>query len=387
MSTRIPADVDTPDRVLGGLTVRQVAILAGTASLLWGLWSALQAVVAGWVFALGALPVVVVSVALALVRRDGLGLDRLAVLGMRFRLGSRRLHRDHPDAQEAEGAWQVPGWVLDHAADHHDSDEARPGRGPEVSGWDTRLPRGGRAGLLRVGAFGVHEHGWGGLRVGVVDLGSGGVAVLASCSTVNLALRHDTERAALLESFARLLASSGGGVQIVVRTQPLDLSGAIAALDEAIPTLHPPALAVAAAGHRDYLAALAATKPLTRHVLLVLREPVPKASDPRPDHDEEPDGYGRGYHDPYDDPEPGRDAALARLLGRLGEAQRCLAPAEITVRPLDAHATTAALAAAADPDRPLDDLATAPAPLGPPRATRHPNQNFGASACGMGWAA
>jgi hypothetical protein len=370
--------VDTPDRVLGGLTARQVAILAGTASLLWGLWSALQEVVAGWVFALCALPLVVVACALALVRRDGLGLDRLASLGVAFRLGSRRLHRDHPDTAAAAGVRQVPEWLLDHTVDHHDADELHPERGPGGSGWDTRLPRGGRAGLLRVGAYGVHEYGWGGLRVGVIDLGAGGVAVLASCSTVNLALRHDTERAALLESFARLLASSGGGVQVVVRTQPADLSSAIAALDEAIPTLHPPALAAAAAGHRDYLAALAATRPLTRHVLLVLRESVPGASDPRPDHDgdEGHDGYGRGYD------EPGRDAALARLLGRLGEAQRCLAPAEITVRPLDAHATTAALAAAADPDRPLDDLATAPASLGPPTATRHHTD-----VSGVGWAA
>ena len=394
MSTRIPADVDVPDRVLGPLTVRQVAILAGTAALVWGMWSALREVVAGWLFTVGAVPLVVAALALALIRRDGLGLDRLARLGVAFRLGPRRLYREDPEhaygGGRDAGAWRVPDWVHDHATDEDDDTEdgheygggygGGGSGGGAGAGWDTRL-RGGRGGRLRVGAYGVGEHGWGGLRVGVIELGAGGVAVLASCSTVNFGLRHDGEQAGLLACFARLLASTAGPLQIVVRTQPLDLSGAIAALDRAIPTLFPPALAAAAAGHRDYLADVAAAGALTRHVLLVLREPVPGATDPsarRPDRTERGHG-GAGEHG-HDRPDgtggggPARESAVARLLGRLGEAQRCLAPAEIRVRPLDAHATLAALAAAADPDRPLDLLATTEAPVGPPRTTGHPHR-------------
>jgi hypothetical protein len=64
---------------------------------------------------------------------------------------------------------------------------------------------------------------------------------------------------------------------------------------------------------------------------------------------------------------PGRQVAVTRLVGRLAEAARCLAPAEITVAPLDAATVRAVLASAADPDRPLDAL-TGTEQSGPPRA-------------------
>ena len=76
---RIPADVEMPDKILANLTVRQVAILAGT-----GLLAAWVYLIAGTrlpvpLLAAIVLPVIACGCVLALGRRDGLGLDRLAV--------------------------------------------------------------------------------------------------------------------------------------------------------------------------------------------------------------------------------------------------------------------------------------------------------------------
>jgi hypothetical protein len=353
---KIPADVDTPDKVLAGLTLRQVAVLAGTALILYGAWQALHTVVAGAVFLLGAVPVAAVGVCLALLRRDGMSLDRLARAGLAYRIRPRRLH--HPTTSPRV---MLPQWLTDHAA-------PAAGSTADAGGWDTQL-HGRRGGELTLPARGVHEHGWGGARVGVIDLGSAGVAVIAACSTVNLALRSEAEQHALMGCFARLLSSTGGPLQIVVRTQPMDLSPAVADLDAAAASFTNPALHAAAAGHRDYLAGIAATRPLVRHVLLVLREPTP--------------GRGTRSTQAPGGAEPGGPAwagAVTRLIGRLGEAQRCLAPAEISVCALDADTTRAVLASAADPDRPLDAFTTHHH-TGPP----HTTTPTATATAGAGW--
>ncbi len=75
-SYRIPADVDRPDRVLANLTARQVAILAVIGALLYAGYAGTRTVVPPVVFAIGAVPVAVVSGVLVLGSRDGLSLDR-----------------------------------------------------------------------------------------------------------------------------------------------------------------------------------------------------------------------------------------------------------------------------------------------------------------------
>jgi hypothetical protein len=341
VSTPIPADVDVPDKVLAGLTARQVVILAGTALIVWGGWQASIGQVPGWLVALLAVPVAVGGVALALVRRDGITLDELARAALTYHAGPRRLR--HPGRDRGE---EVPRWLADRA--HHTTRGAGEG---EVFGVRVGHARPGplSPGTLGLGAASVAAHRYGVMRVGVLDLGPDGAAVIAAASTINLGLRTEEEQHAVVGCFARLLHAAGP-MQIIIRTQPVDLSPMLADITHATHTLAHPALRAAAAAHRDYLADIAATQPLARHVLLVLRESAPARATSTVG------GGGAVVH----------PSVVARLLGRLDEAQRALAPAEITVTPLDAAATAAVLAAAADPDRPLTALSTHQR-VGPPR--------------------
>src|ERR1700757_1055641 len=74
---RIPADVEAPDKIIYGLTARQVAILAVAGILAYGLWKTLWAVRAPLPGAVGAvIPIRGVAAGLAMGKRDGLSLDR-----------------------------------------------------------------------------------------------------------------------------------------------------------------------------------------------------------------------------------------------------------------------------------------------------------------------
>jgi PrgI family protein len=88
---RIPADTGQPDRNLAGLTARQLGILvlAGLPAGL--LFLAARPLLPLPVAAGLAAPPLLVGVALALGRRDGVSLDRLAVAAVAQRLGPRRL--------------------------------------------------------------------------------------------------------------------------------------------------------------------------------------------------------------------------------------------------------------------------------------------------------
>src|SRR4051812_50177737 len=88
-TTRIPADVDREDRVLANLTARQVAILAGTGVVLWAAFMATRHFVPPLVFIACAVPIASVAVAFALVRRDGLSLDRRALAAIKQRVAPR----------------------------------------------------------------------------------------------------------------------------------------------------------------------------------------------------------------------------------------------------------------------------------------------------------
>src|SRR5512142_568667 len=76
VEAKVPADFDAPDRVLYGLTARQVAILATSAALLWLTYHAVTPTVPAVAFAVAAVPVGALSVAVALGRRDGISMDR-----------------------------------------------------------------------------------------------------------------------------------------------------------------------------------------------------------------------------------------------------------------------------------------------------------------------
>jgi len=290
-SVPIPADVERPDKILAGLTARQVAIAAAAAAALWLGWQAARHVMPLPVFAALASPAGLAAAALVIGERDGLSLDRLLMAAWRQRRAPRRLVTA-PEGIPAPPAWTAP-----------------PGPQPPppvmlAPLWRHITPE------------------------GVIGLGSAGAATVAAVSTVNFALRSPGEQDALAAAYGRWLNSLTGPAQILVRAGRADLSAAVAALREAAPALPHPALEQAALEHASFLEGLAAERDvLTRQALLILREP----------------GHGTGR--------PGGTAA-GRALQRAGEAARLLASAGLQVQVLDGGQVTALLAACADPTAP-----------------------------------
>src|SRR4051812_4036306 len=88
---RIPADVTAPDRVLFGLTARQVAILTAVAAPAYLAWRALQGQVPDLVLIAAGAPVTAIAVALAIGRRDGVGLDTWLLAAVRYLRQAHRL--------------------------------------------------------------------------------------------------------------------------------------------------------------------------------------------------------------------------------------------------------------------------------------------------------
>ena len=73
---KIPADVEQSDKLAWNLTTRQLLQLGLAGITLWALWQASHAVLSPFVFAVGAMPLAGVSIAVVLRRRDGIGMDR-----------------------------------------------------------------------------------------------------------------------------------------------------------------------------------------------------------------------------------------------------------------------------------------------------------------------
>lgn len=279
---KIPADVDQPDRVVLNLTARQAGILAATAVGLYILFEASQPLMPPLVFLpVAALILAAVAVAVT-VRRDALSLDQLGVAALRHAVSPRR------QVLAPEGVAQAPAFLTAAMA------RAEPSPAPFVS-------------PLRHVTDG-----------GALDLGRDGASMLASCSTVNFALRTPAEQELLLSGFSRWLNALTGPVQISSSSTPVNMSGTIAALRVGAPALADAALEAAAIEHAAFLAELSTEGHLLeRSVLLAVHE----------------DGT---------DPEP-------RLARRAAEAAGLLASCEINVRPLPAPEATAVLAAALNP--------------------------------------
>jgi hypothetical protein len=338
---RIPADVDLHDRVLGPLTARQLAILAGTALLLYCGWAATRTVVPIPVFATLAIPVGAAATFLALGQRDGISMDRLVLAAVRQRMTPRR------QVAAPEGVRPAPDWLTAHTADSHRPGANRPRK-------TTRADEESLS-ALRLPAQAISDAG---SDVGVVDLGDDGLAVIAVASTVNFALQTGTEQESLVASFGRYLHSLTAPVQVLVRTERLDLRSHITELRERAGGLPHPALEAAALEHATYLAQLGEhTDLLRRQVLLILREslqpagPVNGLGGPGPievlasltrTH------RGRGDRGQAD--AGARRTAESRLVRRLGEAVELLAPAGIVLTGLDAGQATGVLASACNPD-------------------------------------
>ncbi|MDA8320804.1 MAG: PrgI family protein [Actinomycetota bacterium] len=236
---RIPADVDRDDKILGELTARQAAILAAAAAGLWLAWTATRHLVPPAVFAAAAAPVALAAVVLALGRRDGLSLDRLAAAALRHARQPRRL------VPAPGGVHPPPPWA-----------------DPRLAAAAGPLPA-----PLRLPATAVAAD-------GTISLGGDGYVAVAAASTVNFALRTPAEQHALTAGFGRWLNSLRSPVQILIRAQRVDLSAMAAAVREAAPGLPHPALEAAALDHAGFLGQLAAGRDLlARQVLIAVREP------------------------------------------------------------------------------------------------------------------
>jgi hypothetical protein len=301
---QITADVDRPDKILLGLTARQLVILAVPGLGLWATYAALRHHLPLDLFAALGAPVVLGALGLALGRRDGLGLDRLLGFALRQARAPRRL------VPAPEGVAPAPAWA---------------GADPSPPPGPLRLP---------VRAVGDD---------GAVDLGAHGTALVAEAQTVSFSLRTPAEQHALVGAFGRYLNSLAAPVQVVVRSQPVDLDARVAALRAEAGGLPHPALEAAALAHAAFVEDLAASRDLlARRVLVVLRDPA------------------------------GGPDAPARLRRRAADAAASLAAAGIGLRVLDTTAATAVLHGALDPWAP-----PRPPGLSPPdalvtgRATTH----------------
>ncbi|MFG1952443.1 PrgI family protein [Micromonospora sp. NPDC048830] len=228
---RVPADVDAPDKVLYGLTFRQLAILAAAALAFWGAWRALHQLVP--------VPVLVGAAVLfggcvfgvAVGRRDGLPLDVWLLAAIRHSQAPRAL-------STTDTTSRVPDWV----------------QAPKSR---VMVPA-----PLKLPADAIDDGGE--IRLG------GGRAAMVAASNVNLALRTTDEQAALIDTYGRWLNSLSTPTQIVVSAQPVDLHSAARTLSRAVDQLPHPALADAAADHARFLDDLATRRdPLRRQVLIV----------------------------------------------------------------------------------------------------------------------
>jgi hypothetical protein len=234
---RIPADVDREDRLLAGLTARQLAILTFAGLAAWAIILAVTPPLPLPVAAALAAPVGAAGAVLALGRRDGLPADRLTLAALQQRLAPRR------QVLAPEGVVPAPAWAV---------------------------PPGAHPALAPLG-FPAREVGDG----GVVDLGPDGAALVCLASPVNFSLRTPAEQDALIAAFARVLNAVTAPLQIVVRAERVDLRGSVAALRERAGGLPHPALEAACHQHAGFLEELAGRRDvLRRQVLLVLREPT-----------------------------------------------------------------------------------------------------------------
>ena len=145
---QITADVDRPDKILLGLTARQLAILAVPALGLWAAYAVARHHLPLALFAALGAPVVLGALVLALGRRDGLGLDRLLGFALRQARSPRRLVPATggvaPAPAWASAAASKAGWGRPPASARRSAT-----RVPRSTGWERTTTWTGAARLFR----------------------------------------------------------------------------------------------------------------------------------------------------------------------------------------------------------------------------------------------
>ncbi|GLZ15906.1 hypothetical protein Acsp04_61410 [Actinomadura sp. NBRC 104425] len=306
LSAKIPADVERPDKIIYGLTARQLAILAATAAVALWLYMAADGRLPFPLLIALVLPVVAVGIVLAVARRDGMSLDRLALAAL--------AHARLPAARVAvqEAVQPPPSWC-------------------RIRG---RLPA-----PLRLPVRAVRED-------GAMELADGRTAVIIRAGTLPFGLRTTGEQAALVAAFGRWLNSLDAPVQILIQARPVDLSGLAAAIIETAGDLPDPALEQAARDHAAFLDELGAAHDLlVREVLIVIGDTTnQQQAGPRL--------WRRAGRQ-----RAARDAGAAVALRRADEAVRSLRALGIAAEVLDAAACAGVLAESLSPNEclPVDN--------------------------------
>lgn len=232
MKFRLPANVDMPDRIFAGLTLRQLSILGVDGLLIWLLFVGIGRAVHPAVFGAIALPMAGAGALLVVRTPEGIGLDRLILLAARFLLRPRRL-------------------VI----------------APE--GIPFRLRRKARIAPIEIPIQDPSTDG------DLIDLGPEGFASVCRASGINLSLRSEPEQSSLIETFARFLNALDGPTQFLVVSRRVDLEGLLAGLKKRASSLGHPALEEAARRHADYLEGLVSRRDVRRReLLLCFRDPV-----------------------------------------------------------------------------------------------------------------
>jgi hypothetical protein len=280
---RLPADVELEDRLAFGLTARQLLLLFATALTAYGGY-AFAATVAPLPLAVAAAaPLALAGTLLALGRFESLPADRLALAALRhLRTPRRRVL--------APQGLPAP---LDS------------------------LPTQRKLAPLDLPVRTI-------LHSGLVDLDDGRFALLLRASGTGFSLRSEEEQAALVEAFGRFLNALVEPIEIVVRSEPVELAPLLARLQEQADVLPVAALAEAARAHVHFLAELAAREGVRRReILLVLSTRARE-----------------------------KQQAQLELTRRAGEAQELLRAAGVELRPLEGEQAAALLARALDPPGP-----------------------------------
>jgi hypothetical protein len=166
---RVPADVDMADRIFAGLTARQLAILGGNGLLLLVLYVTLGERIPLPLLGVVAVPVSLLGLLWATTSAEGTTWERIGVAALRHFARPRRR------VLAPEGIPEPPTWA-------------------------------GEIGALAPLEFPAQ----GASPDGHVDLGDEGAAAICRASSVNFALRSETEQRALVEGFARLPSGSKG---------------------------------------------------------------------------------------------------------------------------------------------------------------------------------
>ncbi len=283
---RLPADIELEDKLAFGLNARQLGLLALSALGTYSLFALAAPLLPAPVAVALAAPLALVGALLALGRRDGLSADRLALAAARFFAQPRRR-------------------VL--------ASEPLPDPQPRAFGWRRSLGR------LDLPVRTVR-------RSGLVELEDGSSCILLRATSAAFALRSEEEQEALVAGFARFLNGLSEPIQIVIRSEPIQLSARAAELDKAADSLTDPALQEAARDHARFLTALEREEEVRqREIILVLIT------------------HARA-----------REAASVALQRRSADAVELLRPAGVELQLLDGNQTAALLARALDPPGPPD---------------------------------